>query len=105
MMSPISPFLMRSYSCWRASQCRHMRPTPTLRSFCSDSSASFNILTVDGPLLAGKGIAGSPGATPAAADQDDADGVVLGGVDERHRHAGQGRGDGDFAALFHQVAA
>ncbi len=49
MRSPISPALMRSYSSCRAAQCRHIRPTPTLRFFSLALSARAMILRVVGP--------------------------------------------------------
>ena len=52
MMSPISPFLIRSWSSWRPRQWRTMRPTAVLRFFLSASSASWIMRFEVGPSTA-----------------------------------------------------
>ena len=49
LMSPIAPSPMRLKSSPRASQWRHIRPTPTLRFFFFASSLRANIRRVEGP--------------------------------------------------------
>ena len=49
MISPIWPSRRRFRSSLRASQWRHIRPTPTLRFFCAERSASASIFRVLGP--------------------------------------------------------
>ncbi len=48
-MSPIWPSWIRLNNSPRASQCRHIRPTPTLRFFAAACSPRASILRVLGP--------------------------------------------------------
>ena len=43
---------MRLMTSSRACECRHMKPTPTLRFFCSATSAAFNQRRTAGPSVA-----------------------------------------------------
>ncbi len=50
-----------------------------------------------------QGVGHRPGSAASAADQRQADRVVLGGVDAWNRHTGQGGARGQFPAPFHEI--
>jgi hypothetical protein len=49
VMSPIAPSRIRCHISPRASQCRHIRPTPTFMFLATDFSPSSNIFRLVGP--------------------------------------------------------